>query len=211
MLNILYSMSLILLLILLIFIDANDVLVSISEIPELGYQLPTTFVWREGDSVNFKADIYLNQYDRHWNPIFCANNVNVWHLENEYCIGIVGPNYPYWEFLPVGSIMVISGVRGTNGKIVCTVNGIVPLESWVTISANRTATGEWILSLDEQKQEISQYIINGSPNNVLGNGLIPLLIGCDPAHGPMCFNGIIKNIEISCTNKPGNNIYIPSQ
>lgn len=78
-------------------------------------------VWREGDSVNFKADTYLNQYNRYWNPIFCANNANIWYLKNEDCIGIIGPNYPYWEFLPIGSTMVVSGVRGTNGKIVCTV------------------------------------------------------------------------------------------
>ena len=56
--------------------------------------------------------------------------------------------------------MVTSGVRGTNGKIVCTVNGIVPLESWVTITANRTATGEWILSLNEQKQDSYYHHIN---------------------------------------------------
>jgi hypothetical protein len=118
------------------------------------------------------------------------------NLENEFGFFVVD-NFLSGNRVPgVGRLGVSNGMRTATLGIYYS-SGTVPLNTTVTVTANRTAAGVWSMTIDGQSQTVTKATIaDANPTSVFGNVNIPVYVGVDWTIGRK-FSGYVSNPVLS--------------
>ena len=143
-----------------------------------------------------KADIYLTSYVWSGGCIICSLSPTFTaNLENEFGFYVVDNVLAGNRVPGVGRLAVYNGMRTSTLGIYYS-SGTVPLNTTVTVTANRTAAGVWSMTIAGQSQTVTKTNADPNPTAVYGNVNIPVYVGVDWTIGRK-FSGYVSNPVLS--------------
>lgn len=143
-----------------------------------------------------KADIYLTSYVWSGGCIICSFSPTFTaNLENEFGFYVVDTVLSGNRVPGVGRLAVLNGKRTATLGIYYS-SGTVPLNTTVTVTANRTAAGVWSMTIAGQSQTVTKTTADPNPTTVFGNVNIPVYVGINWTIGRQ-FSGYVSNPVLS--------------